>query len=78
MAVEWIDAASISPNQCSTRFYSVLEETLVSLPRSNIKLVLRDFNAKVTNTDSSDAFYGVVGSHGLGTRKERGDTLLQF
>ena len=50
-------------------FYSILEETLASLPRSDIKLVLGDFNAKVSKIDSSDAFYKVVGRHGLGTRR---------
>ena len=40
--------------------------------------MLGDFNAKVGRTDSSDAYYGVVSSHVLGTKNECEDTLLQF
>ena len=69
---------SAAPDEEIEEFYSVLEETLASLLRSDIKLVLGDFNSKVEKTDKNDAFYGVVGSHDLGTRNERGDKLLQF
>ena len=40
--------------------------------------MLGDDNAKVGKTDSSDSYYRVVDSHGLGTRNEREDKLLQF
>ena len=71
-------STTAAPDEEIKGFYSALEETLVSLTRSEIKLLLGDFNAKVEKTDSSDAFYGVVGSHGLGIRNERADRQFDF
>ena len=42
---------SAAPDEGIEEFYKVLEETLASLPRSNIRQVLGDFNAKVRKTD---------------------------
>lgn len=69
---------SAVPDEETEEFYSVLEETLASLLRSEIKLVLVNFKTKVGKTDISNVFYRVVGSHGLKPRNERGNRLLQF
>ncbi len=69
---------SAAPDEEMDEFYGALEETLASIPRSDVTIVMGDFNAKVGKTDKSDGFYGLVGNHGLGTRNERGERLLQF
>jgi Endonuclease/Exonuclease/phosphatase family len=55
-------------------FYEKLQETLDTMPKGDIVLVMGDFNAKVgEGTDG-----GIVGRHGLGERNVAGDKLVEF
>lgn len=64
---------SKAPDEENDEFYSVLEETIALIPQSDVLFVVGDFNAKVGRIDNSDAYHGLIGSHGLGTRNERGE-----
>ena len=55
-------------------FYETLQETLNSVPRRDIVVVMGDFNAKVGKGEG-DQF---IGRHGVGTRNEAGDRMHEF
>jgi len=57
-------------------FYDKLQEVINSAPRTDMIILMGDFNAKVGNVhlDSN----GVVGKFGFGQRNERGDRLVNF
>ncbi|XP_067130454.1 craniofacial development protein 2-like [Centruroides vittatus] len=55
-------------------FYDQLSNTLKPLKKHDITVILGDFNAKV----DQGKLQNIVGEHGLGTRNERGDRLIQF
>ena len=57
-----------------TTFYRQLESTVNAVSSKDLLLILGDFNAKVGDMVED----GVTGTHGLGTRNEAGDTLVQF
>jgi len=59
-----------------TSFYDKLQEIIVSIPKSDMIIMMGDFNAKVGQSDRNSN--GVVGGFGYGQRKERGDRLVAF
>jgi hypothetical protein len=56
-------------------FYSCLDRTLLDIHRSDIILLMGDFNAQV-GTDNQDTD-DVVGKHGLPHKNENGDHLIE-
>ena len=58
-------------------FYLQLSETFDGLPRHDIKLLLGDFNAKITNDNSARS--GIIGQHSLHVSStDNGTRLLDF
>jgi hypothetical protein len=57
-------------------FYEQLKETLRSIPKKDMKLIMGDWNAKV-GTDRG-GWEHVMGRYGFGTRNERGERMLEF
>ena len=55
-------------------FYGKLQETLASVPKADVLIVLGDMNAKIGEEGGSHS----AGKHGLGCRKEAGNILLEF
>ncbi len=45
--------AYAAPDEEMDEFYVALEETLASIPRSDVTIVMGDFNAKVGKTDKA-------------------------
>jgi exonuclease III len=56
-------------------FYDVLQDTMKLAKSQDILIVMGDLNAKIGDGREPS---GLVGPHGLGTRNERGDRLVQF
>jgi hypothetical protein len=56
-------------------FYSLLDKTLVSLHRSDIVLMMGDFNAKV-GCNNEDVEH-IMGKHGTGDCNEKGELLIE-
>ena len=56
--------------------YAKLQEALDKIPKSDVVVMMGDFNAKVGQSDSPES--SAVGPHGLGERNERGDRLVDF
>ncbi|KAF2883689.1 hypothetical protein ILUMI_22484 [Ignelater luminosus] len=56
------------------QFYSDLKEVMSATKKQHINIVMEDLNAKV----EQGKFGEHVGNHGLGSRNERGDRLVQF
>lgn len=54
--------------------YIQLKQTLQSLKKEGITMILGHFNAKVGQGNVAN----IVGEYGLGTRNERGNKLVQF
>ena len=55
-------------------FYGKLQETLDSVPKADVLIVLGDMNAKIGEEGGSHS----AGKHGLGCRNEAGNRLLEF
>jgi len=55
-------------------FYSQLDQTLAKIPKQDMVILMGDFNAKVGS--SNDNAEHVMGRHGLGTRNENGELLI--
>lgn len=62
------------PDEEIELFYELIKQTIESLKRRDITILLGDFNAKV-GKGRNDKY---IGEYGLGTRNERGDRLVQF
>lgn len=58
-------------------FYEQLNVVLEEIPRSDIKVMMGDFNAKVGANQDRDLFK-FVGPHGLGVRNENGQRLIDI
>lgn len=58
-----------------TRFYDKLSALLSELPRRDITLVAGDFNAKLGQRDTGDAY---MGTHGRGARNRNGHALADL
>lgn len=56
-------------------YNSASEDTLASLSRNEIKLVLGDFNTVVGKTNNNYGYCDIVGNHCLRTRNERRERL---
>ena len=59
-------------------FYTQLQDALDDLPKSDISLVIGDFNAKIGNGILQAIEAQAIGQHGLGTRNDRGNMLIDF
>lgn len=59
-------------------FYGKLGSAISDVPNRELLLVLGDFNAKIGITSEDDHLRSVVGKHGIGSRNERGEMLLEF
>ena len=55
-------------------FYDALQKAIDITPKGDIMYVIGDWNAKVGKQNTA----GVTGGFGLGTRNERGDTMVDF
>ena len=56
------------------RFYEDLQDLLELTPKTNVLLIIRDWNAKVGSQETP----GVTGKFGLELRNEAGQRLLGF
>lgn len=56
------------------RFYADIQRGMKYVKSDEFLIVMGDFNAKVGASTKGD----VVGKHGLGTRNDRGDRLIEF
>ena len=56
--------------------YAKLKEALDKISKSDVVIMMGDFNAKVCQSDSPES--SAIGPHGLGERNERGDRLVDF
>jgi len=63
-----------SDKEAHNDFYGKLQDTVDSIPRGDIMVIMGDFNAKVGSSNESRA----MGGHGLGVRNVAGDRLLEF
>ena len=60
-------------------FYNQLQDTLDGIPKRDIIMITGDFNAKVgEGVQHEDETRAIIGSHGLGSRNERGSILFDF
>ena len=66
---------SDASNEVMESFYEDLQSLLDSLPHQDIKIVMRDFNAKVGDDVQIE---GLIGKHGLGVCNERRHMLIDF
>ena len=57
-------------------FYANLQKTLDKTPKSDMVVMMDDFNSNVGQSDSLES--SAIGYHGLGERTERGDRLVDF
>jgi hypothetical protein len=57
-------------------FYSLLDSTLTDIHRSDIVLMMGDFNAKV-GCDNEDIEY-IMGKYGLSQQNENGELLIEI
>ena len=55
-------------------FYGELQETIDSIPKGDIMILMGDFNAKIGERGKTRS----VGGHGLGNRNDAGDRLTEF
>jgi len=77
MTVCQVYAPTINANDMEMdEFYSSLQDVISNVPKTDLIIMMGDFNAKVGNQyyDSN----GSVGKFGYGQRNERGDRLVQF
>ena len=56
------------------RFYEDLQDLLELTPKTNVLLIIRDWNAKVGSQETP----GVTVKFGLGVRNEAGQRLIEF
>ena len=54
-------------------FYAKLQEALDKIPKSDVVVMMGDFNAMVGQSDSPQS--SAIGPHGIGERNERGDRI---
>ena len=59
-------------------FYGQSADTLNSLPRRNIVIILGNFIVKIGNTSQDHHIRDVVGKYATGECNERGKDLIQF
>ena len=57
-------------------FYKDLQQEVSRIPKKDMIILMGDFNAKVGAGDQNTK--NVLGMHGIGSRNERGDRLLDF
>ena len=55
-------------------FYEDLQDLLELTPKTNVLLIIRDWNAKVGSQETP----GVTGKFGLGMQNEAGQRLIEF
>lgn len=67
---------SNSSDEDIDEFYRQLEETLASINRKDVKIVIGDWNAKVG--DDNTGMEMVMGRYGYGERNDRGERLIEF
>ena len=61
------------------KFVDDLENTLARVPQADILILLRDFNARVSNRDvTSNLWQGSLGIHGLDKRNDAWKEFLEF
>ena len=72
--IEAYAPTSSSPEAELDTFYDQLEQAMSICKASEMKRVMGDFNAKIGEGRHNQT----VGPHGLGNRKERGDTLVEW
>ncbi|ESO05752.1 hypothetical protein HELRODRAFT_77491, partial [Helobdella robusta] len=73
--VAYAPATNHSDDEVET-FYEQLEQTLKTLPKKNVKIVVGDWNAKIGSDNIG--FEEVMGKYGVGDRNDRGERLLEF
>ena len=56
------------------RFYEDLQDLLELTPQKDVRLIVRDWNAKVGSQETP----GVTGKFGLGVQNEAGQRLIEF
>ena len=56
--------------------YAKLQEALDNIPKSDVVVMMGDFNANVGQSDTTET--SAIGPHGLGERNERGDRPVDF
>ena len=56
-------------------FYEIVQDTLYSIPNSDITLLMGDLNAKIGKVTKKS---NNIGIYGIGTRNERGNRLEEF
>ncbi len=59
-------------------FYSQLQDAMDDLPKKDVILIIGDFNAKIGKGIQHESEAQVIGDHGLGSRNERGNQLIDF
>jgi hypothetical protein len=69
---------SSAPDDVLDCFYNQLQDTLDSIPKRDIVMIIGDYNAKIGEGVQHEDEAKVVGLHGLGSRNERGNTLVDF
>lgn len=67
---------SSSSDEEIDEFYRQLEETMASVNRKDVKIVIGDWNAKVGDDNSGTEM--VMGRYGYGERNDRGERLIEF
>ena len=68
-----------APPGIKQNFFAELQDTLDKIPKSDILVVLGDFNARVGVLDQdSDLWRGILGRHGMIERNLAGHELLEF
>ncbi|XP_037959260.1 craniofacial development protein 2-like [Teleopsis dalmanni] len=65
-----------SPLDQKEVFYSALERTLSEIPRTDVIILMGDFNAQIGGNNSE--YRSVMGSHGIGTCNENGELFLEL
>lgn len=58
------------------KFYSLLDKTLSDIKRSDVTVLMGDFNAKVGQDNTN--LENIMGRHGLGHRNENGELLVEL
>ena len=64
----------VSIDDKKDEFYAQLTTTLSSIPKKDIIMLMGDFNAKIGN----EKVTGVTSNHGMGTRNNNGDRLIEI
>ena len=76
--IQFYAPASTASDDDLEYFYNQLQDTLDGIPKRDIIMITGDFNAKVGEGVQHEDETRATGSHGLGSRNERGSILVDF